>query len=334
MPFILLAAIWGKKTVDEAKLIKRITLNDEYALAELYGLYSKLLFNLILKYLKYGVETEEVVQNIFMQVWDEAAAFDSRNGNVHDWLLEISRKKLIDNIHLNNEPENRELFNEIQNVSAYLQSASEMVEPPAKLKKQIMAGIRDKQKVHSGSFLERISEALGLNKPKMAFAITIILMTAVLILIFYTTSLVNTVQIQQTKITSLSGELQKKEELLNVLQAKQIEVVLMNGQKAAPQGYGKIIWDPDKKTAILHISNLPPVQNKDYQLWVIKNNKPVSAGIFDVKKSSNENFFKIENLVETNKQNITAFTVTLEPKGGVTQPTGEIYLLGKPSINN
>jgi anti-sigma-K factor RskA len=116
-----------------------------------------------------------------------------------------------------------------------------------------------------------------------------------------------------------------------VLQSKKIEIVIMNGLDVNPAGYGKIIWDPERKAAILQISNLPPVaQDKDYQLWVIKDNKPISAGVFSVEEKDKQNFFKIEELVVSNRKDINAFAVTLEPKGGVPQPTGDMYLLGQP----
>ena len=120
------------------------------------------------------------------------------------------------------------------------------------------------------------------------------------------------------------------EGLLDVIRSNKMEVVVMNGLEADPSGYGKIIWDPVNKKAILHISNLPKQpSNKDYQLWVIRDKKPVDAGLFQVSDNrSGGQLYKIDNLVESNRSRINAFAVTLEPKGGVPQPTGKMYLLG------
>ena len=138
---------------------------------------------------------------------------------------------------------------------------------------------------------------------------------------------------QQTQITKLFGELELRDAILKVLQSRRIEIVSMDGLGVNPVGYGTVLWDPDKKVAILHVSNLPAVpKDKEYQLWVIKNQKPASAGIFAVTNDrEKENFFKVQPLDVTDRKEIDAFAVTLEAKGGVPQPTGEMYLLGKAS---
>ena len=143
---------------------------------------------------------------------------------------------------------------------------------------------------------------------------------------------------QQNQIVELKTELEQKEAILNVLESRHIEIVMMDGLQVNPVGYGKIIWDPDKKVAILQISNLPSVpKDKDYQLWVIKTKepaKPISAGVFAVASDrEKESFFKVQSLEVVDKKEIGAFAVTLEPKGGVPQPTGEMYLLGKVAVN-
>ncbi|HTK82225.1 MAG TPA: anti-sigma factor [Bacteroidota bacterium] len=141
---------------------------------------------------------------------------------------------------------------------------------------------------------------------------------------------------QQTQITALKDELQRKTEILKVLESRKIEIVTMDGLTVNPVGYGKIIWDPEKKVAVLQVAQLPPVpKNKDYQLWVITKSeptKPVSAGVFAVEnEAEKENYFKVQPLEVVDRNEIGAFAITLEPKGGVPAPTGDMYLLGKTS---
>src|SRR5436309_1298331 len=88
---------------------------------------------------------------------------------------------------------------------------------------------------------------------------------------------------------------------------------------------GKILWNPGEKKALFYASNLPaPPNGKTYQLWVIAQNKPFDAGTFAVDSSGN-GFLKIDSLSEDDKAQ--KFAVTLEPAGGVPQPTGETHLL-------
>lgn len=132
------------------------------------------------------------------------------------------------------------------------------------------------------------------------------------------------------RIAALEDSLSRKEALLDVLRSDRMQVAVMAGQDPNPAGYGKIIWDPDRKRAILHVSNLPPIPaDKDYQLWVIRDSRPVDAGVFHVGAArSGGDLFRIDGMVETDRSRISAFAVTLEPKGGAPQPTGKMYLLG------
>ncbi|HXX64726.1 MAG TPA: anti-sigma factor [Bacteroidota bacterium] len=133
------------------------------------------------------------------------------------------------------------------------------------------------------------------------------------------------------QVTELKGELARKEELLKILASERIAITLMNGLKVNPFGFGKVIWDPEKRTAILQVSRLPSTpSNKDYQLWVIRGKTPVSAGVFAISDTT-ANFFKIEGLAVADPREVSAFAVTLEPKGGVSAPTGDMYLAGSPT---
>ena len=86
---------------------------------------------------------------------------------------------------------------------------------------------------------------------------------------------------------------------------------------------------PEHRRAIVFFSNLPEnPKDKSYQLWIIRADqpKPQSAGVFDASHGSAT--ITIENLpVETE---IKALAVTLEPRGGVEQPTNTNFVvLGK-----
>ena len=134
----------------------------------------------------------------------------------------------------------------------------------------------------------------------------------------------------RARIEALEDSLAQKEAMLAVIRSSQMQMVVMKGLEADPQGYGKIIWDPVAKRAILHVSNLPPqAADKDYQLWVIRDQKPVDAGVFQVKGSrADGELYKIDRLVEADRSRISAFAITLEPKGGLPQPSGKMFLLG------
>jgi len=136
---------------------------------------------------------------------------------------------------------------------------------------------------------------------------------------------------QNQMLTQLETELERKEELLAILESRDVNLILMAGQETNPNGYGKIIWDPENERALLQVANLPePAEDKDYQLWLIKDQQsPVSAGVFSFDQPSTDLFYKIESLNERPSDISNTFAVTLEPKGGAPQPTGSMYLLGQ-----
>ena len=134
-------------------------------------------------------------------------------------------------------------------------------------------------------------------------------------------------------IVALEDSLSQKNAMLDVIRSKDMHLVVMSGLDVNPSGFGKVLWDPVRKIAVLQVSLPAEASDKDYQLWVIRDKKPVDAGVFQVSDvGSNGSLYKIDHLVETDKNHINAFAITLEPKGGVPQPTGKMYLLGSTML--
>ena len=239
------------------------------------------------------------------------------------------------------------IYQEMQKVALHFPLTVEQFDPPPDAKKRIMSRIGASEARAGKGLLVRVASALGLNEPEVSIGIAFVLLVVAIGLSYYSILLRRSVVERDTQISQLTDEmkaerqrmtvvreeLQKKEELLKILQSPRIELAFMNGQEVAKTGYGKIIWDPESRRAILQISNLPAVPSgKDYQLWLIKDKTPISAGVFTVNDPEKENFFKIDRLAEVDKKHIAAFAITLEPKGGVPQPTGDKYLVGIPAM--
>jgi hypothetical protein len=133
----------------------------------------------------------------------------------------------------------------------------------------------------------------------------------------------------RARIESLQDSLSQKEAMLEVIRARGMEMVALGGMEDTAR-YGKILWDPERKVAVLTVTLPPEPDGMDYQLWVIRDNKPMDAGVFQVgARSGGDGMYRIEQLVETDKKRISAFAVTLEPKGGMPQPTGKMFLMGE-----
>ena len=80
------------------ELIYAVARGDEGALASLYDRYRLILFGLILRILHSRPEAEDVLQDVFIQVWKRAADFDESRGRAFTWLVTLARSRSIDRL--------------------------------------------------------------------------------------------------------------------------------------------------------------------------------------------------------------------------------------------
>lgn len=76
----------------------RIKARDSAALSELYDFYNRLLFGLILSILKKREEAEDILQEVFITIWEKAEQFDLDKGTVYTWIVSLARNKSIDRL--------------------------------------------------------------------------------------------------------------------------------------------------------------------------------------------------------------------------------------------
>ena len=83
---------------NDVDLIKAIAARDEVALAQLYDRYRVILFGLLMRILNNREEAEDVLQEVFLQVWRKAADFDENRGRPFTWLVTLGRSRGIDRL--------------------------------------------------------------------------------------------------------------------------------------------------------------------------------------------------------------------------------------------
>jgi RNA polymerase sigma-70 factor, ECF subfamily len=79
----------------DSALIERVMAGDETALSTLYDRYSAMLFGMLMRILNDRGAAEEVLQDLFMQLWRNAGRFDASRGSLPAWLMVIARNRAI-----------------------------------------------------------------------------------------------------------------------------------------------------------------------------------------------------------------------------------------------
>jgi RNA polymerase sigma-70 factor (ECF subfamily) len=82
----------------DTELLHAVARGDERALGSLYDHYSPILFGLLLRILKDRPEAEDVLQEVFLQVWQRAPSFDAERGRPFTWLVTLARSRAIDRL--------------------------------------------------------------------------------------------------------------------------------------------------------------------------------------------------------------------------------------------
>jgi len=82
----------------DADLLRAIAQRDETALGSLYDRYRLILFGLLVRILGSREEAEDVLQEVFIQVWRRAADFDEQRGKAFTWLVTLARSRAIDRL--------------------------------------------------------------------------------------------------------------------------------------------------------------------------------------------------------------------------------------------
>ena len=83
---------------NDIELLKAIAAKDDAALGQLYDRYRLILFGVLMRILNNREEAEDVLQEVFLQVWRRAADFDENRGRPFTWLVTLARSRGIDRL--------------------------------------------------------------------------------------------------------------------------------------------------------------------------------------------------------------------------------------------
>ena len=126
-------------------LLERVVRKDESALAALYDRYSGLVFAEAMRILRDNGAAEEILQDIFYQVWRTAEKFDPARGSLPGWLMVVARNRSISRLRRRSNRPAEELDQNAVSVSVNLETTASQNQMIGRLK-SVMSGMPENQR--------------------------------------------------------------------------------------------------------------------------------------------------------------------------------------------
>ena len=95
---MLLTYKGARDEYSDSELLQRVASRDEKALDMLYSRYSVPLYSLLLRILRTEEEAENLLQEIFLQIWHKAYLYKEQRGTPYVWLISLARNRAIDRL--------------------------------------------------------------------------------------------------------------------------------------------------------------------------------------------------------------------------------------------
>lgn len=87
-----------KNYLSTAELLSLLLHKDEKGFNYLYDHYSGALYGVIFRIVTYREEANEVLQDVFIKIWNNIESFDENKGSLYTWMLNIARNTALDKI--------------------------------------------------------------------------------------------------------------------------------------------------------------------------------------------------------------------------------------------
>ena len=119
----------GTTRIDRiAVLLQRVAAGEQDAFARLYDLLSPRVFGLILRVLVDRAQSEEVLQEVFLEVWQSAARFTPNRGQGRSWVLTIAHRRAVDRVRASQASSDRDVRAGLRDLDVAHDGVAEQVE--------------------------------------------------------------------------------------------------------------------------------------------------------------------------------------------------------------
>ncbi len=88
----------GQDVPADLAIVTGLKTGDQAAMAQLYDRYSSVVYAIALRVLGDTGAAEDVLQEVFLQLWRNPSAFDAARGSLGSWLAVVARNRAIDSL--------------------------------------------------------------------------------------------------------------------------------------------------------------------------------------------------------------------------------------------
>ncbi|MBW8764424.1 MAG: ECF RNA polymerase sigma factor SigK [Microbacterium sp.] len=111
-----------------ADLLVGIASGDQSAFARLYDMMSSRAFGLILRVLVNRSQSEEVLQEVFLEIWQSADRFAPNRGQGRSWVMTIAHRRAVDRVRASQSSTDRDVRAGLKDIGVAHDSVAEQVE--------------------------------------------------------------------------------------------------------------------------------------------------------------------------------------------------------------
>lgn len=244
-------------------------------------------------------------------------------------LTDDERKQV--EVYIAANPDARARLEEMMRVSSILPQSIEPVDPPPALKKSLIDRVNADARPRRPAFnLSQLITAFW-PRPSAGLSPAIALLSLVLLIAVggWAITLNNEVARLREETAALRRELNDQRKMLAQIAAPGARLINISGTEHQPDAHGQFIARADGSSAVLTVTGLAPLEpGQVYQLWLVRGDTPVSAGIFEVDE---DGWAVLQVTADVSPGSFNAIGVSIEPAGGSQLPTGDRVMLGSIS---